>query len=359
MPMSRRRAALYAAAWVPFVAVYVALFMAGGATTSDAARAALATVLPYGLLGLLVLDVPRRLPSPEGRRVRFFALHVALALTYTAAGTGGWMALVTLDRLVVTGSAKAQFNPLIVAWQALICTLVYLSLVGAAYAARNAARVREETTRAARADALRARAELAALRTQLNPHFLMNTLHTLIGLVSREPALAERALERLGELLHYGLRLHRQAVDQVALREEWDFVTGYLEIERMRMGDRLLLSLEADAAVMDCLVPPFALQPLVENAVLHGIAPRKDGGRLTVTARQRGERLHLEVCDDGPGLPATPQPGSNGLGLQLLRERLGMLYPDRAGLRLETAGERGLRATLDLPIERFSSTEAT
>jgi LytS/YehU family sensor histidine kinase len=144
----------------------------------------------------------------------------------------------------------------------------------------------------------------------------------------------------------------------VALREEWAFVTGYLEIERLRMGDRLRVSLEGDPAVMDCLVPPFALQPLVENAVVHAIAPRKDGGHLTVRAHPCGDRLRIEVGDDGPGLPASAGPRGTGLGLQLLRERLGMLYADRAELRLETAGERGLRATLDLPLERGHAEEA-
>ncbi|HEX6738021.1 MAG TPA: histidine kinase, partial [Vicinamibacteria bacterium] len=166
------------------------------------------------------------------------------------------------------------------------------------------------------------------------------------------PALAESALERLGELLHYGLRLHREAVDQVALREEWEFVRGYLEIERLRMGDRLHLSLDGEAAVMDCLVPPFALQPLVENAVVHAIAPRRDGGSLRVSARQHGERLRLEVRDDGPGLAGAAPAQGAGLGLQLLRERLGMLYPEGAGLRLEPAASGGLVATLDLPLQR-------
>ena len=194
-----------------------------------------------------------------------------------ALGTGAWVGLVALDQLYVEHRPRADINPLIVAWQAVICALLYLAMSGAAYAARNAERVREESARSARAEALRARAELAALRTQLNPHFLLNTLHTLLGLVRREPALAERALERLGELMYYGLRLHRQGVDQVSLREEWDFVSGYLDIERLRMGDRLRLELDGEADAMDCLVPPFALQPLVENAVLHGIAPAQGG----------------------------------------------------------------------------------
>jgi signal transduction histidine kinase len=357
-PPRAPRPALYAAAWLPFAAVYLAIFMAFGTPPGPALRNTLAAVVPYAAFGRLVLGVPSRLPGPEGRRARFLAAHAGLALAYIAAGTGGWMALVVLDQRLTTPSGEVRLSPLVVAWQAMICALLYVALSGLAYASRNAARAREEATRVARADALRARAELAALRTQLNPHFLMNTLHTLLGLVRREPALAEGALERLGELLHYGLRLHRQSSDQVELREEWEFVEGYLEIERLRMGERLRLSLEGDEALMDCLVPPFALQPLVENAVQHAIAPRGDGGRLLVSARRCGDRLRLEVRDDGPGLPASAAaPQGTGLGLQLLRDRLGMLYQGRAELLLEPAPEGGLRAALELPLERGRAAE--
>jgi sensor histidine kinase YesM len=352
-----RRAAPYALGWILLALVYVAISTAAGATVGQAVRMALAVVVPQSLWGLLVIRLPAVLPWPEGRRARFFTAQSACALGYVLLGTGSWVALVTVDQLYF--ERRTGINPFIVAWQAVISLLLYLAMAGAAYAARNAERLREESARSARAEALRARAELAALRSQLNPHFLLNTLHTLLGLVRREPELAERALERLGELTYYGLRLHRQGVDQVSLREEWSFVTGYLDIERLRMGDRLRLDLDGDAEVMDCLVPPFALQPLVENAVLHGVAPRKEGGRVSVTARRQGDRLRLEVCDDGPGLPSGPRANGNGsgVGLQLLRERLAMLYTDRAGLRLDAAGENGLRATLDLPLERGTPAE--
>src|SRR5258708_32459244 len=162
---------------------------------------------------------------------------------------------------------------------------------------------------------------------------------------------AERALERLGELLHYGLRMHREALDQIPLGHEWEFVRSYLEIERLRLEDRLQLRLAADPHLMDCLVPPFVLQPLVENAIVHAIAPRKEGGLVTVTTRRQGDVLQLEVCDDGPGMPASSSRSTSGLGLQLLRERLAMLYAGRAQLSLKPIDGRGLRATIDIPID--------
>jgi two-component system, LytTR family, sensor kinase len=343
---------LYVVAWVPLAAVYAALFAAAGIAPASAIRGALALVLPFLLLGFLVLRVPDRVRWDERRRVRFFAIQLALMVPYAVLGAALGVALRYLDMLVVTGRVEGRFEPVIVAWQAVLGSLIYLVIAVGSYAWHNAQRARE-------ADALRTRAELAVLRSQLNPHFLFNTLHASIGLVRRDPALAERALERLGELLRYGLRMHREALDQVRLSEEWEFVRSYLEIESLRLGDRLQLDVTADADAMQCLVPPFVLQPLVENAIVHAIAPRKAGGRLAVSARRRGDRLHLEVSDDGPGLAPSPGPPGRSLGLQLLRERLAMLYPGAAAFSLTPAeGGAGLRALIDLPADNAASAEA-
>jgi signal transduction histidine kinase len=348
---------LYITAWVPLVAVYAALFTAAGTPPALAIRGALLSVLPCALLGLLVFRVPQHLPWRDDRRMGFFAAQLGLAAVYGAAETAGVLALRHLDSLLTTGQAGVRVEPLKVAWQALIGGLLYLVIAGVAYAWQNALRVREEVARAAQADALRARAELAAFRSQLNPHFLLNTLHAALGLVRRDPALAERALERLGEVLHYGLRMHRECLDQISLADEWAFVRSYLEIESLRLEERLQLHLEADPEAMQALVPPFVLQPLVENAILHAVAPRRAGGHVAITARRRGDRLQLEVCDDGPGMPSTLAPSGAGLGLRLLRERLALLYAGSANLSLQPAEAGGVRATIELPLERVTLSE--
>jgi LytS/YehU family sensor histidine kinase len=203
--------------------------------------------------------------------------------------------------------------------------------------------------RFARAEALRARAELALLRSQLNPHFVLNTLHALMGLVRREPVKAEAALERLGELLRFGLHVHHANLDQVAFREEWAFVSSYLALEQMRLGDRLRLELSASEDVMDVPIPPFALQPLVENAIRHAISPRRDGGRLDLRVRRVDGRLLLEVEDDGPGASEAAVSASPRLGVRLLRERLAALYGGDAHMAFEPVAQGGLRVRLDLP----------
>ena len=352
-----RRAALYAAAWLLCAGLYAAGFASFGATPSQAIRAAVAIVVPWAVVGLVVLRAARAIPWPaEDGRARVILMHVALALAFVALSVAGWYLLVLADMRLVMGTPM-KFTWRAVPYQILNSSLVYAALVGSTYARQNAARVREESARAARAELLRAGAELAALRSQLNPHFLLNTLHAALGLVRRDPALAERALERLGELLHYGLRMHREGLDQVTLGEEWAFVRSYLEIEGLRLEERLQLRLEAEPETLECPVPPFVLQPLVENAVLHAVAPRKQGGRIEVTARLRGERLQLEVCDDGPGMPAAASTPGAGLGLQLLRDRLAQLYGGKAALSLHTAESGGVRATLDLPLDFEASVE--
>lgn len=341
---------LYAAAWIPLLAVFAALFAAGGHPPGVALRGALASVVPLALLGLAALAVPPRLPWRDDRRASFFGVQLGLTAAYALAGTAGSLALRSLDSLLTTGRAT-RVEATSLAWQALFGGLIYLVIAGGVYAWHNAQRAREQTQRAARADALRAQAELAALRSQLNPHFLLNTLHAALGLVRRDPALAERALERLGELLHYGLRMQRDSLDKVAFADEWAFVRSYLEIESLRLEDRLRLRMEADPEAKSVLVPPFVLQPLVENAILHAIAPRAQGGQLAITARLREEVLLLEVCDDGPGLPSAAAARS-GLGLRLLRERLALLYGGGASLSLQPAQGGGVRATIELGLAR-------
>jgi sensor histidine kinase YesM len=227
--------------------------------------------------------------------------------------------------------------------------LLLLSLAGVGYARHSAEALREAGERAARAEALRARAELQLLRSQVQPHFILNVLHALLGLVRRDPARAEKALERLGELLRFGSEVHQADRDWVPLSREWEFVTSYLDLERIRLGDRLDVSIVAEPDALEVSLPPFALQPLVENAIAHGVAPRAAGGRVAVAARRSGGRLQISVCDDGPGATEAEIAASPRLGLRLLRERLAALYGERARLRFDSPPGGGFSAVLDLP----------
>jgi len=165
----RGRAWIYAAAWLPFLTIYMTLFVANGMPLGFAFRGAVANVLPNALLGVGVLRLPRRLPSPEGRGARFFTTHAALLVAFILASGAGWMALVLLDRALFGGSMDVRMELRILPWRVLNDLLVYCSLLGLGYAWHSAAAGRELAARAARAEALQARAELEAMRSQLNP----------------------------------------------------------------------------------------------------------------------------------------------------------------------------------------------
>jgi signal transduction histidine kinase len=347
----RGRRWLYAAVWLPFLTLYLTLFVTNGMPLGLAARGAVANVLPIALLGVGVLSLPRRLPWPKTRRTRFFTTQAALLVVFLLASGAGWAALVTLDRALFRGSWSTRIEPRLLPWRTLNDLLFYCGLVGLGYAIQNAAEGRELAARAARAEALQARAELEAMRSQLNPHFILNTFHALIGLVRRDPAVAEAALEQLGDLLRYSLRIQREGLDEVTLRDEWAFSRSYLDLERLRLGDRLRATFDAEGETLDCIVPSFALQTLVENSIRHAIAPRAAGGRLAVSAGQVGDRLVIRVEDNGPG-GAAPPGESHGVGLRLLRERLTALYGERARLDLEAIAG-GVRVVLDLPARHL------
>jgi LytS/YehU family sensor histidine kinase len=220
--------------------------------------------------------------------------------------------------------------------------LIFCMLTGIAYA-------RETAQRAARAETLRARASLEALRSQLNPHFIFNTFHALVGLVRRDPAIAESGLEKLGDLLRYSLRVHRDGIDEVPLREELAFVESYLQLEHLRLGDRLRMRVDAPEATLEYLVPTFAVQILVENAIRHAIAPRAAGGFLDVRADEADGRLRIAVQDEGDGEAIAERFEGSRMGLRLLQDRLTALYRGGASLELRSV-ERGTRAELQLPV---------
>ena len=205
-----------------------------------------------------------------------------------------------------------------------------------------AVELREER---ARRDALRA--QLEALQARTDPHFLFNSLNTVASLIADDPKLAERALEQLSDLFRYALEGARRK--EVRLKEELAAVRAYLEVEGLRFGSRLRFSIDVEEGIDDALMPPLVLQPLVENAVLHGLAPREEGGRVAVRVARRNGNLVLRVEDDGVGPGHSPHRGS-GSSLATLRDRLDLAYGSRSTLRTEAAAGGGYLVEVTLPL---------
>jgi len=202
-----------------------------------------------------------------------------------------------------------------------------------------------------------AQAQLQALKMQLQPHFLFNTLHSISTLLDDDPEAADEMLARLGDFLR--LTLENSGAQEVTLQEELELLRCYLEIERVRFEDRLDVALEVEPETLDARVPNLILQPIIENAIRHGIVPRTGCGTIQVRASREGGTLRLQVRDNGPGFraaggsepaPDPPNHLGHGLGFTLTRARLERLYAARHSFRLADAPGGGLEVTLEIPF---------
>ena len=333
----------------------------------------LATLAEYGLWALVtpaVFALVRRYPLEREAWARRLALHLALAFAVAAAAE--------LFRVLVFQALLPHFSdelprrflrrrlhPLgaITHLQFLDELVVYLAVLATGFARDYFLRYRERQAEAARLLAETARlgaqladARLSALRMQLNPHFLFNTLHAVSALVERDPAGVRRMIARLSTLLRRTLDETTPA--EVPLRDELDFLRGYLDIQRVRFQDSLDVEEEIEAGTLEALVPNLILQPLVENAVEHGVSRVEAGaGRLVIRAAREAGRLVLTVADNGPGLSGAAD-RAGGVGLRNTRARLDALYGDAQTLTLEPAAGRGTVATITLPFHTAADLRA-
>jgi hypothetical protein len=222
--------------------------------------------------------------------------------------------------------------------------LVYWVIVAVTHAFSYAKRLRERELRAADLEKRLTEARLQALQMQLNPHFLFNTLHAISSLMHQDVEAADRMVAQLSDLLRRALE--STDTQEVSLREELDFLTRYSQIEQTRFGDRLKIEMDIAPDTLDALVPNLVLQPLLENAIRHGIEPHARQGRIVVHASRRGPALQLQVRDNGGGLNGG---GSEGVGLSNTRARLVQLYAERQKFTLENAPEGGAIVRVSLP----------
>jgi two-component system, LytTR family, sensor kinase len=305
----------------------------------------------WGLLAPLIVAVDVRLPFSETQLFKRIAGHLVLSLLFTSLlvyllladrallGLGPWSAL--RDPRAFPNALRGMFL-----WN----WLIYWVIVGAWQAYQYYRRYLSSELRRERLERQFSEARLNALRMQLDPHFLFNALNTISSQLERDPRLAREMIEHLGDLLR--LSLDSKNRQEVPLSEEMAFLAHYLAIQKIRFGDNLRIEVRIAPEVKYALVPSLFVQPLVENAIRHGISRRASGGKVSVSAAKSGDQLDIRVLDDGVGLPSGWNlDTSSGLGLSVTRERIAGLHNGLSHFSVLNRAEGGTEVQILLPLK--------
>ena len=319
-------------------------YSGGQAHTGIILKLNLADWYVWGLLAPGIIWLARRFPLERAHWARSAAVHLV-------AGVGVALLKWWLDNLFREYAlGLSRGTSLIYVFHGNLLT--YFVLVAATQGYLYYQRYRQGELRSAQLAAQLAQAQVQALRMQLHPHFLFNTLNSIATLIHKDPDAADRMTARLSDLLR--LTLDNIGVQEVPLAQELQFLERYLEIEKTRFSDRLVVRIEVAPETLDASTPYLILQPLVENAIRHGIAARSTPGCVVVRAARDNGKLVLEVKDDGPGIQAAA-PANNGIGISSTRERLEKLYGDAHTFELGNAAEGGLMVKLAFPFRLMPS----
>jgi signal transduction histidine kinase len=307
----------------------------------------------WGCLSPLVLLLGRRFTfegsSWLGSLVVHFAAALVLAAVHGAAET-------SLKMLIRPFDVWSDVRPFLSQYQSglrnffVFDVLVYWAILGFGYAFDYRKRYRERESQASQLKAQLAQAQLEALKVQLHPHFLFNTLHTIAGMVrSNETRPAVDMIAGLSDLLRHALESADE--QEVPLRDEVKFIELYLGIQKVRFSDRLTVRIDVAPETLNALVPNLILQPLVENAIRHGVSLNDAAGLIVIETYSDDEMLHIRVCDDGPGLQAGWRlEESGGIGLTNTRDRLKHLYGAAHRFDLRNGATRGMTASIAIPF---------
>jgi len=282
-------------------------------------------------------------------RLKAIAVHACAALIFTLVHAAGMVGV----RALLWGPPSLGW---LTAFQRLHLTnldwllMTYTTVAGFTYAMGYYREVQARTVQEAQLQTRLIEARLKTLQAELHPHFLFNTLHAISTLVHTNPDAADRMISRLSDLLR--LTFDRSGAPRIPLQEELEFLQKYLEIEQTRFQDRLTVQFEIDPATLDADVPRLILQPIVENAIKHGVSPRSGPGFVKISSRIDGDRVWLEVRDNGVGLSGSARSQfRSGVGLSNTRDRLECLYGEAQTLEF-SEGDGGLTVRIALPLQR-------
>ena len=342
---------LYASAWLPYAASYFLIFRLQRSTYHQALLDATLNVLPASLLGVAVFWFAGRLRWPNRKAAFLIPAHLTGAVFFALVWWASVQFLMSLQ--VLLSSHHWRFNAwgiYAAQWQAFSGLMVYGTLVGFSYMVQAQERAQQQERLRIEAESLRVRADLSALRSQLNPHFLFNTLNSVISLVGSDPSKAEQALLNLSSMLRYALGSRREVQDaEATFEEELRFTDAYLALEKLRLGDRLRVERSIEPGTLSLELPSLTLQPLVENAIKHSISKRPGGGTVAIRAAVCDGNLQIDVWDDGAGVSPDQLRNSSGLGLKTVRRRVELYYEQLATMTVRSSPDDGMTVSLSLP----------
>jgi two-component system, LytTR family, sensor kinase len=312
----------------------------------------MATWLPWALATPWIISLARRYPFVRGPTLRAVAVHLAAFITIGAVAEA-W-----------TATLQVLFNPwgyrrqpefwdswsTTLLYHVLIFLIAYALILTLTYLVDSRDNVARQVSETARLNEELSRAQLAALRRQIEPHFMFNALNSIAGLVrDRRNDAAVSMIVGLSEFLRRATENSHRS--QVTLAEEVEYLQRYVDIQQVRFGERLRVSVDIPADLLGAQVPNLLLQPLVENAIKHGVATRVVGGNVRVTGARRDSNVYLSVYNDGPSFPDDWQTNRSGVGLANLRTRLQILHGDASGLQMRRAGADGVEVIVTLPLK--------
>jgi len=312
----------------------------------------LATWLPWALATPLIVTLARRYPINRGMTMRTIAVHLATFASISVVAEA-WSAML-----------QVLFNPwgnrkpptfwdtwsITLLYQVLLFLIAYVLILTITYLVDSREKVARQMSETARLNEELSKAQLAALRRQMEPHFMFNALNSIAGLVRdhRNDAAVSMIVGLSEFLRRASADSHRS---QVTLAEEVEYLQRYVDIQQVRFGERLRVSVDIPEDLLDAQVPSLLLQPLVENAIKHGVAKRVVGGSVRVTGARKDGSVCLSVYNDGPSLPKDWETTGAGVGLANLRTRLQILHGTASGLEMRSAGADGVEVVVTVPLK--------